>query len=427
MLDKIINKINQWLNVKSLLENKKFAVTFSVVLAFLLWLIIMINQNPIREQTFNDISATVSLENSVASELGLGIVSDISQQKFSVKLSGPNYIVSSLKPEDFILNADISEVNTSGKYKLKIVGARNSSKTGYTFKSIYPSEIEVTFDFFDTKEYPLTAKVVGAVAKEGLIAEAPIINGFEKGTITVKGPRSIMDKINSVVAYTEVNKTLETTQTYTADIKIFDKDQNPIDMTNIVLESDTVKLSVPISKKATLPVKAVFNNLPAGFTTETMAYKLDHNTVTVIGPPDVIDKMKAVELSPIDMTAVSKTSNKFEVSPVLQDGVKLLDNIKVFIVTIETKNYSEKTLAVRDIRYKGLSATDSATSDKTIRNVKICGPKADISKITSADLYAEVDLSNCTKGQYTVDVIVKSQKYPKVWQVGTYSLAVTIK
>ena len=69
----------------------------------------------------------------------------------------------------------------------------------------------------------------------------------------------------------------------------------------------------------------------------------------------------------------------------------------------------------------------SVTSDKYIRNVKICGPKDDIENITAGELYAVADLSGKSAGTYTVDVIIKSDDYDKVWQVGSYSVAVNIK
>ncbi len=423
----MIKELKAKLNLKSLLYNKRFTIPFSVFVAFVLWLIIMINQNPIRQQTFNDISANVSLENTVVSEMGLGIINDVTSQKFTVTLSGPNYIVSSLKPEDFILNAVVTDVNAAGTYTLDIVGARNSSKSGYTFANITPASIEVTFDFIDTKEYTVIPKLVGVGAAEGLVAETPIINGLENGMITVKGPRSVIDKIGSVAAYAEVNKTLDSTQTYDANIVAYDVDGKEIDMKNLVIDTPSVKVSVPISKKATLPVVAAFNNLPSGFKDKDIKYTIDHKTVTVVGPPEVIEKMNSVTLSPIDFTTVSSSSGKFEVSLVLPDGVKLLDNIDVFFVTIETSGYKEKTVTISDIRFKGLASSVKANAGKTIKNVKICGPEAVIKKIKSGDLYATIDLTDRTAGEYTVDARIASTKYNNVWQVGTYSVAVTIK
>lgn len=423
----MIKELKAKINLKSLLYNKRFTMPFSILVAFVLWLIIMINQNPVRQLTYNDISANVSLENTVVGEMGLGIINDVSSQKFSVTLSGPNYIVSSLKPEDFILNAVVTDVNAAGTYTLDIVGARNSSKSGYTFANITPSSIEVTFDFIDTKEYTVVPKLVGVGAAEGLVAETPIINGIENGMITIKGPRSVMDKIDSVVAYAEVNKTLDSTQTYDADILVYDADGKALDMKNLVLDNPTVKVSVPISKKVSLPVTAAFNNLPSGLKAKNIKYTIDHSKVTVVGPPEVIGKMKNVTLSPIDFTAVSSKTNKFEVSLLLPDGVKLLDNIEAFKVTIDTSDYTEKTLTVSDIKFSGLASSVKANAGETIRNVKICGPKDVIKKIKASDLYATIDLTDKTAGEYTVDAKIASSKYGNVWQVGTYSVAVTIR
>jgi len=174
-------------------------------------------------------------------------------------------------------------------------------------------------------------------------------------------------------------------------------------------------------------VEAVVSNLPSGLKAKNIKYTIDHKTVTVVGPPEVIAKMSSATLSTIDFTMVSSSSGKFEVSLVLPDGVKLLDNIEVFLVTIDTSGYKEKTVAVSDIRFKGLASSVKANVGKTIKNVKICGPEEVIKKIKASDLYATVDLTDRTAGEYTVDARIASTKYNNVWQVGTYSVAVTIK
>ena len=422
-----IDKLSQKLNFRLLLENRKFTIPFSICMSIILWLVITMSQNPIRQQIFNDITATVSIENTVISEMGLGIVNDISAQKFSVTLSGPNYVVSSVKPEDFILNADITEVTKAGTYKLKLTGSRNSNKTGYTFASISPSEIEVSFDFIDTKEYTVVPKIIGAAAAEGLVAETPIINGLENGVITIKGPRSTMEKIDTVAAYAEVNKTLSSTQTYSADIKIYDNKGNELDMTNLVLSSANINVSVPISKKVTLPVKAAFNNLPEGLTAENIKHSIDHQKVTIVGTPEVVSKMTSVTLSPIDFTTVSKNSQSFEATLVLPDGVKLLDNIEFFTVTIDTSSFNEKTLNVSNIKYSGLSSSLKATVNTSIKNVKICGPRNVINAIKAEDLTVYANCAGKAAGAYGLNCTVESTKYPSVWAVGNVTASVNIK
>lgn len=431
------------LRLRPLLYNKKFTVTISLILSFAIWLVVMINRNPIRDQIFTDVTATVSIDNTVASEMGLGIVSDIYSQKFTVTVSGPNYIVSSLTASDFMLSASVTDVTAAGTYTLDVLGTRNSTKSGYTFSSISPSTIDVTFDYIDTREFTLVPKLIGVSASDGLVAETPVVSSSENSTITVKGPRSVIDHIDSVGSLAEVNTTLNTTTTFDSDIvlydakaeiiyryandgKVYDKNDNIVENTYLTLSFTSVKVSQPISKRATVSVKATFSNLPSGLKESNINWTVDHSSVSVIGPPDVINKLTEITLSAIDFRTVSTTSSSFEVSPTLPDGVKILDNIEFFTVAVETSNYAEKTVTVTDIRYTGLSANLSAKTHGKISNVKICGPADVIEKITRSDIYATLDLTDRSAGDHTVDAVIKSDKYTTVWQVGTYSTPVTI-
>ena len=432
------------LRIKNLIENKKFTVSVSVILSFIIWLTITINQNPIREQTFTDLTANISIENTAAAEMGLGIVSDLNSQKFTVTVSGPNYIVSSLRSEDFLLSASVIDVNAAGTYTLEIFGSSNSNKSGYTFTSITPSTIDVTFDYIDTKEFTLQPKLIGVSASNGLVAEAPVFSDSSQSTITIKGPRSVMNKIATVGAVCEVNKTLDSSQAFDSDIvlyssddkviyrftstgDIYDASNNIITNSNLTLSFTSVKLTQPISKKTTVDCKAAFINLPSGISQSDISYKIDTKKVTIIGAPEIIDKTTQIQLSPIDFRNVSTTSNVFEVSATLSDGIKILETIDYFTVSIDTSGYSEKTLDIKSIRCTGLDSNLTAKTDSQIKNVKICGPAKIIKNISASDLYAVVDLTDKSPGVHTLDVVIKSNLYDNIWQVGTYSTSVTLK
>ncbi len=432
------------IDFRALFAKKNFRIIFSVVLSFIIWLVVMIKQNPIREQVFTEIPVTISLENTAAGDMGLGVVSDLSNQKFTVTISGPNYVVSSVKSTDFILTTSLTDINTPGTYSMEILPSRNSSKAGYTFKSVSPSTIDVTFDYIDTKEFTVTPKLVGVSAADGLIAEAPILSNAEKATITIKGPRSIMNQINSVATYAVVNKTLSETQSFESDVvlydenekvlyrfsadgSVFDKDDKALANSNLTLSFTSAKVTQPISKSKTVKVKPNFANLPLDLGADDISFKVDHPSVTIIGQPEIIDSIKEISLSAIDFRTVSVNSNSFEVSAVLQDGVKILDNIEFFTVTINTSNYVEKTFNISDIRCTGLKKGLSATTGSSLKNVKLCGPKNIMKSVKASDFYGLVTLEDKSEGIHTVDVVIKSDKFKTVWQVGNYSTAVTVK
>lgn len=414
-------------SLKKLLYNKRFTIPISIIAAFALWLVIMIKQNPYIDRSFTDIPVNINLENTFVSENGMEIIGDISSQKFTVTIKGPRYVVSALKSGDFYVYASAAAINAPGEYQLEVSGGKNTAVSDYEFVSISPSTVDVSFDYVDTKEFTVKAYAEGASATEGLIAETAVVSGTESDTVTIKGPRTVINKIATVEAYASVNATLNQSTTYDAEIRLYDEAGKAIDKTNLTLSENEVKVTVPISKSVTVPVVADFTNLPDGFNKRSLAYSVDHQNVTVIGTPEAIDKITQVTLSAIDITAVSVSSNKFVVSPKLPDGVRLLDAIADFTVTINTSNYTEKTFSVSSVRFKGLSAGLNATSDTVIRNVKICGPKEVIEKLKDNMLYAMVDLTDKSAGEHTVPASVRSDSYNNIWQVGTYSTTVKIR
>lgn len=414
-------------SLRKLLYNKRFTIPFSLVTAFVFWLIIMINQNPDIDRTFTDVLVNINLENTYAAENDLAIIGDISSQRFTVTIRGPSYVVSALQVGDFYVYASAAAINAPGDYQLEVSGGKNTALSDYEFVSISPSTVTVNFDYVDTKEFTIKANAEGVSAAEGLIAENAVVSGTESDTITIQGPRTVINTIDSVVAYAAVNDTLSESTTYDAEIRLYDANGERIDMTNLTLSETAVKVTVPISKSKTVPVAADFSNLPSGFDKGSISYDIDHETVTVIGTPDAIDQITQVTLSAIDITTVSVSSYSFDVSPRLPDGVRLLDTIEHFTVTVDVSGYTERTFTVSDIRYTGLSSGLSASSGAAIRNVRICGPASVLNRLRSNMLYAQVDLSDVAAGEHTVYAVIGCDDYNNIWQVGTYSTAVKIE
>lgn len=409
--------------LKGLLYNKRVIIPLSIFLAFVLWLVITTQENPMRERTFTNLTLNVNMENTFADENGMNIVGDVSSQKFSVVVRGPSYVVSSLRPEDLTVYVSAATVDEPGQYKLDVVASRSS--TNYEILSVSPSTVKVEFDYFDTKDFTVKADAKGAAAKEGLIAEAGIVSGIEGDVLKVTGPRSKVNKIASVVAVCDVNRVLSETETFDAHINLLDEDGKVISLENITLNAEAVKVKVPISKRKTVSVVADFTNLPGGFDKSTIKYAIDHANVDIIGNPDIIDKISKIDLSAIDVSQISLNNKQFAVTPKLPEGVRLVDNFEIFTVTIDTLGYIEKTITVSTVKAVNLKAGLKSVQT-SIRNVKICGPRAAVNKITADVLTAQVDLIDKAEGQHSLNVIMNFKNYKNVWVCGAYTTTATI-
>ena len=420
-------KIFSNFSFKKFYNNKRYSLLLSVIIAFAIWLIITINQKPIIERTFSDIAVNVNLENTFAAENSMSIIGDISEQKFTVLVQGPSYVVSSLKASDLGLYASAASVVEPGSYSLDVSATATTANAEYEIVSISPQTINIDFDYIDTKEFTIVANAEGAVAAEGLIAESGFVSGAESDTVTIKGPRMVLNKINSVIALAKVNKTLSQSETYDADIVLLDENNKPLDISNLSLSFSKVQVTVPISKKKTVPVKVEYSNLPKGFDVSVLKTTIDYPNVNIIGTPETVDKISEVTLSPIDITTISEGSKSYDVSAKLPEGVRLLDNIDHFTVGFNLEGFAEKVISVTKIKYTDLSEGLSASGNKSIKNVKVFGPKAVINALDEKDAYATVSLVDKKAGEHTVNATIGFEKNTKIWGIGTYAVTVTVK
>ena len=412
---------------KKLIYDKRFIVTASIIVAFICWLSTSVEQRETMDRTFTDIPITINMENTFASENDMSVIGDISNNKFTVSITGPSYLVSTLTASDIALYASASTVDAPGEYTLDVALTKASSNAEYTKVNIYPATVTVNFDYIETQEFVIEALAEGATAAEGLIAESGVVSGTEKDTIEITGPRTVLNKILRVVAVAPVNKTLSASESFDANIVLYDAEGKEIDPTHLTMSETKVKVTVPISKKKTIPIVLEYTNLPEGFDTSTLKYTIDYSEVTIIGDPNTIDNTTQVSLSPIDISTLSPSNSTYELTVKLPDGVRLLDSIENCTVKFSLTGYVEKTVTVTLSKFSNLSDGLSVDSSITIKNVKICGPRTSVNKITNKDVIASINLLDKVAGEHTVTPGFMISGYNNIWVENTYTTTVTIK
>ena len=241
------------------------------------------------------------------------------------------------------------------------------------------STVDFVFSAVDMSKDEIKA-IEEAYAK----AETPVVSDSQQNTITIKGPRTTMEKIATVGTYAEVNKTLDSSQSFDSDIVLYDSDDaiiyrytadgtvydagnNVVTNSYLTLSFTSTKVTQPISKMKSVQCKANFNNLPSGLSESDISYTIDQSKVTIIGTPEVVDKIDSISLSAIDFRKVSSTTNVFEVSPVLPDGIKILESVEYFTVNINMSGYTETVIDIRNIRCTGLADNLKAKTDTRIK------------------------------------------------------------
>ena len=392
----------------------------------MLWIFITIEQKPIIQRSFSDMTVNINMENTFAAENEMSIIGDISAQRFTVLVMGQNHIVTALTSDEINLFASAASVDSPGEYDLTVSVAESTSAADYDVISISPKTIKVSFDYIETRQFTVEALAEGVTASEGLIAEAAVVSGIEGNTISITGPRTVINSIETVRATTLVNKTLSQSETFDATVVLLNKKNQEVSQENLQLSTNLIKITVPISQKKVVPVKVDFSNVPKNFDKSSINATVNHTEVAIIGTPETVDKIKEVTLSPIDITTVTNTSQTFEVSAKLPEGVRMLDAIESFEVGVNLSDYRERVISVKKISYKGLSSDLSATAE-IIKNVRICGPANIIQNLKESSAYAEIDLTDKKVGAHATNAVINFNGIDNVWAVGSYETSVTIK
>lgn len=412
---------------RKILFNKNITIPFSIIMAFLLWLGITMSEQTTMVRTFSVTGVSVNIESTAAGTSGMSVINDVTNQNFSVKIKGKSNTISQLKREDISLYVNAAEVDSPGEVELEVFLSSDSSAS-YSVVEIIPSKIKVDFDYIDTREFEVIPVTDGITVNEtGLVKGTEGIGGLENNIVKITGPRKTISNIAKVTALVSETKVINSTETFDAKIIIYSADNREIKADKLSLNITDVKVTVPVYKQKTVPVKADFSNLPDGFDVKSIKYKIDRQKVLIEGLPDAVEKVKEIVLNPIDLRTVSLSSHKFEAQPNLPEGIRIFDEIEKFVVDVNMDNYDEKTIDVSKIKYEGLSKGLKVRDINKISKVKICAPKNIIRNVNSKNTYAKIILTDKKAGKYTVNVIICFNGYNKAWSVGNYTTTLTIK
>lgn len=423
----------KWLNnfsFKTLFSNKKFAVSFSVIVAFVFWLVVVIDQNPEREITFNNVPVSISATGTNLEILGLDIVSKNIGDTVSVTVKGPSYVVSSLKSDDILVTADLSSIEKSGQYTVTLITRKISGKTDYDVISVNPSTATINVDKRkdEYKDVIVSAPdvTVDLTSDPDLICEKPTV--LEE-KIHIQGPLTEFQKIAEVRAIVEDEIALTATKTFTAKIKLYDVNGIELSLEPFTLSAETVDVTVVVNKRATVNLVPSFINKPASAPDLKYTILLDSGEaitkVDIKGAPDVINNLTEVQLEPINFNDISLKNSSFEVGLALSThSISLIDTFETVTVKFDLSGYNEKSVGPIDVQIN--NCADNLTIDRTsLRSVTFCVPRNLSKAFKASDITATVDLSGKVAGDSVT--VVFTSRINGVWALSTSSVTVKSK
>lgn len=288
------------------------AKVVALVLATVLWLYVMNEQNPPIETTFN---APLEIRNVAQST----IIMD-APETVRVKLRGPRSLVAGVMPKDIKPFIDVKGL-AEGRHSLKVNVLLPAS---LELVEITPDKTSVKIDAAMQRKLAVSVRMTG-IAGTGIVVGKTAAN---PGQVTVQGPKSIIDAIDKVVASVDLTGK---TKDISEDVPVIIYGRDGREIEGLLVSPPKVTVTAALSQipdKKTVDVKTVvYGDLPTGITLHRISGTPDK--VELQGDPFVLEKIEFIYTEPINISGIDKTVTK-NVKLQLKEGVTAIpDTISV--------------------------------------------------------------------------------------------------
>ena len=418
-------------SLESLLNNNRFLMVVSFIIALGLWVWVAIDKSPEIQTVITNVPVKINLENSIPQQLGLQIFGE-SEFTVDVTVTGKKYVLSNLKAEDIHVDANTNYVNSAGTKTLQLKVSPTDSSEEFTISSVSSTYIEVFFDTYKEVELSLSGDV--ATNLKTIIPEGCIMGDivFSKNTVTVSGPTTEINRIRGVYATANVNEVIEKTTTFDPDVKLITNDGSKLEYSKISIDEAEITMTIPVLKVVSLPTVVEFKNAPSYFIENPLSYTVYPSTVKVAVPVDVLETTKHFVVDTIDFADISNSYNTFNVDVESINSFKIVDeSVKRFRVRVNATNYESKTITVPASK---IVLKDNRNDFKVALNgnkdiaVTLIGTPASLEKITADNISIVVDTADksLTKDTNVIPAKVLVNSENGCWAFGKYDIRVKV-
>lgn len=427
---------NKVINLRRLFSNTRFLLVFSIICAFVFWIVVALEYAPVVENVIESVPVKIDFENSVPDRLGLQTFTN-GEYTIDITVKGNRYDVGGdlLDADDFIVVAQTSYVDSAGTHSLPIKVAFSDPNANYEIVGLSSDYVEVYFDRYEEKEIELVPMILTDLEtltdEDYIFDNADII--LSAKTVTVSGAKTEVDRITSAIADIPVSKKLTENLTIDAQVRLTSSTQDAIKHVKINNEiSLKVPVTLPVYKILTLPVSVAFKNSPTGYLEKPLNYTCNPSVVKVAVMQNGSKDDKSLEVGIIDFAEITPVNNTFVFNAADINDVKILDGTSRIYVRIATESISTARVTADTQNIIITGSKDNVSFALSLENngdVTVCGNSSSLKNIESNDISGVINLNNVVvdnKGtRVPVTYTIKSN--PNCWVTGTYYAIVKIK
>ena len=421
------------LSLRQLFSNTKFLVVFSIVVAFIFWIVVALEYAPVVENEIKDIPVKIDMNNSVPDKLGLQIFGQ-SDYTINVTVRGNRYIVGGdlLTADDFEATAQTAYVDSAGKHSLVVKVTAKDANADYEIVSKSADYIEVFFDKYAEKEVEVTPRIISELddytADDYMFDKADII--YDTKTVKVSGAQTEVNSITAAYADIPIEKKL--TQSETIDASVVLSNGSDLDSKYVKINGESnlkIPVTLPVYKMQTSAVSVSFKNTPSDYINSPLVYSISPSRVRVAVLQNGSDTTNSLEIGSIDFTQITPSNGSFTFLASNVKTAKFLDGTSSFSVEVNTDGLSTKTLepGINSIMITGGSGISAGNVElDSIGQITVVGTQTALKSVNANMLEISINLTNTKleEGENTVPVTVTLKNSKNCWVSGSYTAVI---
>ncbi|MCI8804846.1 MAG: hypothetical protein HFE59_02970 [Clostridiales bacterium] len=380
---------------------------FSVVCAVVLWFIVMNIINPTEMQTFS-VNVTFLNEDKLT-ERGFAVINkeEIENTRIDIKVKSTRTALDELSKnkKEITATVDLKQFamlyadDLNEPFKVAVTPVIPTSYV-YTYELVnfIPAEISVKLDNVVEVEKEVKVDSEGELSNGYLAGETVVMPPVVK----VKGASSIIDKIDSVKVFLDFS---DVSEGFQEKFKPIAFDQNGNELNSLLIDPETVQVSIGIYKYGKIPVERPTVEGSPGEGFEISKIEWEPKYIEVVGEEAEISKVGAIKpIVKIDGDSENQIVKTFDVNAhIAKNKLSIKSGAKKEVtVTIDLAQTYEKEIPVRD----GDISFEGADGDKEVYlasdvKIKVKGVKEIIDNLNESDIKGKINVAGLSEGEHS--------------------------
>lgn len=400
-----MKKVKEFLS--KILKSDTFFKILALLMAIGFWLYTVTVADNVQSKTYQDIPVTFAYEGTVPYNNGLMPLITSRSYYVAVRVSGKRADMLNFSKSEVQVTLDFSRITQEGTYKVPLIVSTNDPNISANI--VGDDSISMEFTESATVSLAVNFKQIGNYAA----GYEEIHRTVSPKTITIQGPKDIVDKIRyaeAQVTVTNMNKSFSEL----SDILLLAEDRSYIDRTYLSTSSVSANVEVELAYREALKVVATpINNLGGNESSyTTITYSSPY--VTFEGEESLFTTGTLIigDIALEDIKTQTTTRSYRIIPPA---GLTCVDNVKDIEVTIdmgesEIKNTRISATALRDCHIRnvpaGMTAKVSLTS--VYVSLRALPYVHEAPNITSWYYYVDLNDTPNAEGKYPLHIEIPS-------------------